>query len=169
MSSTAQAARTAASRRPWTAWAAASTSSGRSRLPPSSTPYRMACPRPAGAAEGSQADSADSTVSSSVPAQASKSPCFIRPPRLPTDSSVSPGLELTAFQNLDLGFDGFQTGAATIQQFGATLVAGQQAVERQLPSFHGRDQAFQFGQGLLVGGWQSGSGRGRGCFGHHAK
>ena len=34
----AQAARTAASCKPCTAWAAASTSSGRRRLPPSSTP-----------------------------------------------------------------------------------------------------------------------------------
>ena len=75
MSSTAQAARMAASGLPDTAWLAANTNKGRMRLPPSSTAYRMGSAKlggvlPAGA---TQAPKAASTAANCSVIQESRS------------------------------------------------------------------------------------------------
>ena len=59
-------------------------------------------------------------------------------------------VELPGFEQLDLGLDSIQSATAKLQQLGATLVAGQQLVQRQLPRFHLGNEGVQFRQGLLV-------------------
>lgn len=45
---------------------------------------------------------------------------------------LRPGLELGAFEHLDLVFHGFEPAPAKLQQLRAALVAAEQLIERQL-------------------------------------
>src|SRR3972149_2193402 len=118
---------------------AACTSSGRTRLPPPSTAYRMAeCSRTGTrSARGSARSKADSTRAWTRPIQAAKSVVGVGTGKV---------LERVLFENLHLLLRLGEQVLAVLRELEPALVSGERLLQAELARFHAAHDLLQLGQ-----------------------
>jgi len=67
---------------------------------------------------------------------------------------------LSVLEHLDLFLDRRKPRAAQLEQLGATTVAVEQLIQRQLAVLHALNQTFELGQRVFVTRWDRLGGRG---------